>query len=177
MYLSVYFLEVLVEAGTCPLPPVVAPEINLGLPADGLLKFLEVEIGYLILRQVFCLFADNVEFAVVMASAGACHVAIDEDLPGVLHDSFRSGEYWCLLVQEIYPVVYVPPEGCLVRDIAYDNRLACTSEPDDLAQRLLHGDAACAVPLAYELEKAVEVFVFQRVVELAADGVFYPVGQ
>ena len=53
MYLSVYFLEVLVEAGTCPLPPVVAPEINLGLPADGLLKFLEVEIGYLVLRQVF----------------------------------------------------------------------------------------------------------------------------
>ena len=152
MYLSVYFLEVFVEAGTCPLPPVVAPEINLGLPADGLLKFLEVEIGYFVLRQVFCLFADNVEFAVVMASADACHVAIDEDLPGVLYASFRLGEHRRLPFQELYPVVYVPPEVCLLRDIPLDHRLACTSRLDALARSPLPVDAICPVSPAYTLD-------------------------
>ena len=108
---AVNIFKMVVEDGAGALPTVVAPKVDFGLTANGLLHFTEVFFGDFKGFRVLRVLSDYFEFTVVVASFDTFHVAVNKHLIRMSDDTLCSCEHRCVMMQELQPMMNVPPEG------------------------------------------------------------------
>ena len=113
-----------------------------------------------------------------MSARGSGQVEIEYYVVGLTGDALRTAEHRRVVMQEVAPVMYIPPERHLIADVSNHHGAVLTLVADYLAQRFLHGDANGTEALTQLQIEFVEHFVLQRMVNLSALClVGYPKGQ
>ena len=169
-HVSAVHLESPVKLLVRAFPPVVAPEIEAGVAADGLLQHLEETYGYLVVGQFGRLVGNKAEGADVSSAARPLHVDIEHGIVHLPHYALASGEDGCVVVEEWQPEMDIVPFRRLVGDVSEEPHPLLAPVFDEIAQDFVLGHADSALAVAYVPEQMVEHGIAQRMVYQSAHG-------
>ena len=113
-HVSVFYFVFTVKLFVRSFPPVVAPQIEARVAADGLFQSSEVVACDFKLRQCSGIFGHQVESADVMATLWAFHIYVEHCIVHLSHDAFCPCKHGRIMVEEGQPQVNVLVAGPLV---------------------------------------------------------------
>lgn len=105
-------------------PSVVGPEPQFGTFLDVVLEQTHVTLRNRKIIKILGLFKHQQELAAVISAAFAGDVHIPDMGIKFSGNTFGSGKDRCLAVEELGPVMGVPPEGYLIGYHSHKKRLA-----------------------------------------------------
>ena len=136
--------------------------------ANGFFQHFKIASGQLVFCHCRHIPSDQPKLGFIIASLHTTEFQIKRRLLHLTRYAFGTRQHGGVMVQEVAPVVNVSPVRHLIGYKPDDHRLTFLTIAHQFAQRVVHGNAHRAKPLAQRKEKLIELSILDGMIYLSA---------